>query len=117
MYNLIIFNNRFFLHIISYFILKGIAGARPTQQNQNVQPTQSQCDEKAITSQIIASNTPTVALTNSQTIQNMGSSNEASNDLYNNDGDNRTIIMDELKNTDLADTIQGWFNYNIIYTA
>lgn len=47
----------------------------------------------------------------------MGSSNEASNDLYNNDGDNRTIIMDELENTDFTDTIQGWFNYNIIYTA
>ncbi|XP_025200537.1 uncharacterized protein LOC112598333 [Melanaphis sacchari] len=87
----------------------GIADAQPTQQNQNVQPTQSKCDGKAITSQIIASNTPTVALTNSQTTQNMGSSNEASNDLYNNDGDNRTIIMDELENTDLADTIQDLY--------
>ncbi|XP_050065573.1 uncharacterized protein LOC126554558 [Aphis gossypii] len=39
----------------------------------------------------------------------MGSSNEASNDLYNNDGDNRTIIMDELENTDLTDTIQDLY--------
>ncbi|KAF0691817.1 Uncharacterized protein FWK35_00032340, partial [Aphis craccivora] len=79
------------------------------RNEQNVQPTQSKCDGKAITSQINTSNTPTVALTNSQTTQNMGSSNEASNDLYNNDDDNRTIIMDELENTDLTDTIQDLY--------
>ncbi|KAE9539651.1 hypothetical protein AGLY_004903, partial [Aphis glycines] len=87
----------------------GIVGAQPTQQNQNVQPTQSQYDGKSITSQIIASNTPTIALTNNQTNEDVGSSNEASTDLHDNDGDNRTIIMDELENTDLADTKQNLY--------
>jgi len=53
-----------------------------------------------------------VALSNNQTKENMGLPNEISNDLYIDDDDRRMTIINELK-----DNIQGWFNYNIIYTT
>jgi len=103
-YYLITFNIRFFRKLISYFILKGVLGIKPIQQGRYIQPTQSQSDGIAHTSQII---TPTVMLSNNQADENMGLPVETSNDLYIDDDDHRMTIINELKETNLVDTIQG----------
>ncbi|KAL4118889.1 hypothetical protein QTP88_011771 [Uroleucon formosanum] len=83
-----------------------VAGIKPIQQGRYVEPTQSQSDGIAHTSQIITPNTSTVALSNNQAKENMGLPNEPSNDLYIDDDDHRMTIINELENTNFTDTIQ-----------